>query len=56
MNRTLKNIVCLSVVGGWQSAFFGTEITFGPVSNSVADLWRWQSQNIYQPESDTVSA
>jgi len=43
-----KDIVCLSVVSGWQSAFKDTEITFGPSFQNIQDLWNWQAKNIYK--------
>ncbi len=46
----LRNICCLSVVGGWQTAFEGSEVTFGPVFNKIQDLWAWQSENLYAKE------
>ena len=42
-----KDIVCLSVVGGWQSAFKDTQVTFGPSFHKIQDLWTWQAANIY---------
>lgn len=44
----LRQIGCLSVLGGWQTHFVGTEVTFGPVFNRVQDLWDWQKANLYQ--------
>ena len=35
-------LVCVSVCGGWQSALADTGELFGPVFNSVNDLWQWQ--------------
>ena len=42
-----KDVCCVSVLGGWQSAFKDTDITFGPVFNKCSDLWQWQADNIY---------
>jgi len=42
-----RDIICLSVLGGWQSAFRGTDITFGPVFQNTNDLWKWQAENLY---------
>lgn len=39
-------ISCLSVPGGWQSRDEITGLTFGPVCNTVGDLWNWQKENI----------
>lgn len=35
-------IACKSVVGGWQTTLTETDETFGPIFNSIMDLWRWQ--------------
>ena len=40
-------IVCISVVGGWQSAIKGSDVTFGPAFHKIQDLWSWQRENIY---------
>lgn len=47
----LRGICCLSVVGGWQSAFQDTSVTFGPVFNKIQDLWAWQRENLYVAET-----
>ena len=44
----LRDICCLSVAGGWQTAFTDTDVTFGPVFNRVQDLWAWQKTNLYK--------
>lgn len=38
---------CVSVPGGWQTAVTRTGYTFGPVFNSVNDLWNWQKVNLF---------
>lgn len=40
------NIVCRSVVGGWQSFDEDSGLLFGPVYNKVNDLWEWQRYNV----------
>lgn len=35
---------CKSVAGGWQTALAETGETFGPIFNSVTDLWDWQKK------------
>ena len=35
-------IMCLSVVGGWQSCYGLTGETFGPTFHKIQDLWAWQ--------------
>lgn len=42
-------LMSVSVVGGWQTGVKGTGVTFGPVYNSITDLWRWQRDNIFTP-------
>ena len=37
------DVICLSIVGGWQSAFGKTNETFGPVFRAIQDLWTWQA-------------
>lgn len=37
---------CLSVFGGWQSAFKSSGTLFGPVFNSTIDLWQWQKKHL----------
>lgn len=44
------NIQCKSVVGGWQTCVVETGYLFGPVFNSVNDLWAWQRANLYAPQ------
>jgi len=49
-NKSYKapKFCCVSVVGGWQTAFIttsGERIPFGPAFNKSQDLWRWQSEN-----------
>lgn len=44
----LRDICCSSVVGGWQSSFKDTSVTFGPVFNNIQDLWMWQRENLYK--------
>jgi|LakMenEpi03Aug12_release.lakeMendotaPanAssembly.Ray.scaffolds.fasta_scaffold5368495_2 hypothetical protein len=46
----LREICCVSVVGGWQTGFKDTTITFGPIFRSVGDLWNWQAVNLYTAE------
>jgi hypothetical protein len=43
----MQSIKCFSVVGGWQSGFELSGVLFGPVFNSITDLWQWQRDNIY---------
>lgn len=40
------SIYCVSVVGGWQTGVSETNITFGPVFNSVQELWAWQKATL----------
>ena len=47
----LREINCISVVGGWQTAFKDTNIMFGPVFNKIQDLWAWQRANLYATEA-----
>lgn len=47
----LREINCVSTVGGWQSAFKDTDITFGPSFHKIQDLWAWQRDNLYVGES-----
>ncbi len=42
------NIQCKSVVGGWQTMVVETGYLFGPVYNSITDLWNWQRVNLYK--------
>jgi hypothetical protein len=51
----LKDIVCMSVAGGWQSASNGTNITFGPVFKKCSDLLDWQAENIHSVELETFT-
>ncbi len=46
----LREINCVNVPGGWQTAFKGTDIFFGPVFNKIQDLWAWQRDNVYAKE------
>ena len=46
----LREINCVSTVGGWQTAFKDTNITFGPSFHKIQDLWDWQRENIYAKE------
>lgn len=41
-------ITCINVVGGWQSAVKSPNINypFGPIFNSINDLWEWQRNNL----------
>jgi hypothetical protein len=41
------NIQCKSVLGGWQTCVKETDYLFGPVFNSVNELWAWQRTNLY---------
>ena len=43
----MVNILCKSVVGGWQTCVTETGYLFGPVFNSIQDLWNWQRINMY---------
>jgi hypothetical protein len=47
-------IVCLNVLGGWQSCIQGTDATFGPVFNSITDLWNWQRE-VYDTQKEAVN-
>jgi hypothetical protein len=38
----IMKIMCLSVPGGWQSCYEGTDVTFGPTFHKIQDLWAWQ--------------
>lgn len=40
---------CANVPGGWQTEIKNTNVKFGPVFNSIVDLWKWQKENIYAP-------
>ena len=42
-------LTCINVLGGWQTGIRGTGVVFGPVYNNIADLWRWQRDNIFTP-------
>lgn len=42
-------MVCKNVPGGWQSMLVETGEMFGPVFNSVTDLWEWQKKT-FRPE------
>ena len=37
-------MICLSVLGGWQTMDNG--ILIGPVFNKISDLWQWQNENL----------
>ena len=37
-------MICLSVLGGWQTMDNGKLI--GPVFNKISDLWQWQNENL----------
>ena len=41
------NIQCKNVPGGWQTCVVETGYLFGPVYNSINDLWAWQRANLY---------
>ena len=43
----MVEIICLSVAGGWQSAYKDTNETFGPVFRKINDLWHWQRDNLF---------
>jgi hypothetical protein len=43
----MREVICLSVLTGWQSAYKDTEETFGPVFGSVNQLWDWQKDNLF---------
>jgi hypothetical protein len=44
-------VQCLSVAGGWQTVVKETGYTFGPIYNSITDLWKWQRVNLFnKPE------
>ena len=43
----MVEVECLNVPGGWQTAIKKTGYTFGPVYNSITDLWRWQGVNLF---------
>mgnify|MGYP003342568484 FL=1 len=45
---------CASVAGGWQTEIKATGYRFGPVFNSITDLWRWQRENVFGPRVETV--
>ena len=38
------NMICASVVGGWQSKIKGTDELWGPTFNNIQDLWKWQGK------------
>jgi hypothetical protein len=45
----MTHFISVSVIGGWQTALvYGdrVEVAFGPVFNSVLDLWKWQGANL----------
>jgi hypothetical protein len=42
-------LVCLSVINGWQTGIKHTDIKFGPSFNNLNDLFKWQKNNIYSP-------
>ncbi len=44
-------LTCASVLGGWQTEIKATGYRFGPVFNSVVDLWRWQRENVFGPRT-----
>lgn len=46
---TELELQCVNVPGGWQTCIKNTKVSFGPVFNSVVDLWKWQKENIYAP-------
>ena len=46
-------LICASVVGGWQTAIKATGYRFGPVFNSIHDLWEWQRENVHPDLSRT---
>lgn len=46
----LREINSVNVLGGWQTAFKDTDITFGPIFNKIQDLWIWQRNNLYSVE------
>ena len=45
---------CASVLGGWQTEIKATGYRFGPVFNSVVDLWKWQRTNVFGPRVEAV--
>lgn len=47
----LREICCVNVLGGWQSEFKDTDVTFGPVFASLQELWNWQAVNLYTVEA-----
>lgn len=42
-------LCCASVPGGWQTEIKTTGYRFGPVFNSIVDLWKWQRTNVFGP-------
>ena len=40
---------CANVLGGWQTEIKATGYRFGPVFNSITDLWRWQREHVFGP-------
>ena len=38
------NMICASVVGGWQSKIKGTDELWGPTFHNIQDLWKWQGE------------
>ena len=43
-------ISCVNVPGGWQTVVYtadDNEYPFGPVYNSITDLWSWQRANLF---------
>ncbi len=40
-------LTCASVLGGWQTEIKATGYKFGPVFNSIVDLWRWQREHVF---------
>jgi hypothetical protein len=47
--NVMTHFISVSVIGGWQTALvYGdrVEVAFGPVFNSVLDLWKWQGANL----------
>lgn len=43
----MLQVNCKSVLGGWQTQVAATGYLFGPIFNSITDLWDWQAANLF---------
>jgi len=44
---SMREVICVSVVGGWQSAYKDTMETFGPEFHALGELWCWQNAHLF---------